>query len=129
MPIDLFKTQMQIQIIKSKTIKDYVPEFTTTTGCFLKVLKMNGILGAYQGIVPHLIRNGCAGAFYFGFFEETRLYYARKGNCSVKDISIMQTIIAGGMGGIGFWVLFYPLDVVKSAAQSDSTDKSKRKYN
>ncbi len=40
----------------------------------------------------------------------------------------MQTIIAGGMGGLGYWVLFFPFDVVKSAAQSDSPDKSKIKY-
>lgn len=127
-PIDFFKTQMQIQIIKSKTIENYVPEYTSTKDCFLKIMKMNGIIGAYQGIVPHLIRNSFAGAFHLGFFEKTRLYYAKKGNCSVKDISIMQTIIAGGMGGLGYWVLFFPFDVVKSAAQSDSPDKSKRKF-
>ena len=128
-PIDFFKTQMQIQIIRSKTIKDFQPEYANLKECFTKVIKMNGFAGAYQGFVPHIIRNFPAGAAHFGMFEKTRKYFAEKENIPVKDIGVTKTIIAGGVGGWCYWFFFYPLDIVKSAIQSDSPDKSKKKFN
>ena len=128
-PIDLFKTQMQIQIIKSKTIKDYVPEYTSMSDCFSKIIKMNGLLGAYQGFIAHLMRNIPAGSVHLGSFEVLRIKFAEKRKCSVQDLPVKFNLIAGSIGGILFWGLFFPLDVIKSSIHGDSPLKEKKKYN
>jgi solute carrier family 25 carnitine/acylcarnitine transporter 20/29 len=127
-PIDFFKTQMQIQIIKAKTNPNYVPEYNGIYDCFKKVIKVNGIKGAYQGIVPHLMRNIPAGAVHLGTFEWIRLFYAEKYNVPVSQLSFGITMLAGSVGGILFWLLFFPFDVIKSAMQGDSPFKDKRKF-
>lgn len=127
-PIDFFKTQMQIQIIKSKTIEGFVPEYTNMKDCFNKVIKLNGPLGAFQGIVPHIMRNTPAGAAHLGMFEYTRIQFANKYGVEVKDLPIKYSILAGGIGGWCYWFFFYPLDLAKSSIQSDSPDKSKRRF-
>ncbi len=48
-PIDFYKSQMQIQIVKSKTIPGYVPEFTGVFDAAKKIIKHKGIIAAsYQ---------------------------------------------------------------------------------
>lgn len=128
-PIDFFKTQMQIQIIKSKTNPNLVPEYNGIVDCFKKVMKSNGIKGAYQGIVPHLMRNIPAGAVHLGTFEWIRLIYSEKLNLPVSQLPFNITMFAGSIGGILFWSLFYPLDVIKSAVQGDSPYRENKKYN
>jgi solute carrier family 25 carnitine/acylcarnitine transporter 20/29 len=127
-PIDFFKTQMQIQIIKSKTIKDYVPEYTSMSDCFSKVIKRNGIFGAYQGFVPHLLRNVPGGALHLGTFEYVRLISAEKRNCKVHELPIKYNLLAGSMGGILFWLVMFPMDVIKSSIQGDSPIKENRRF-
>ena len=127
-PIDLFKTQMQIQIIKVKSIPNYVPEYSGIIDCFKKVIKANGIKGAYQGIVPHFLRNIGGGAVHLGTFEWLRLIFADKYNVPVSQLPISTTMFAGSVGGILFWLLFFPFDVLKSTIQGDSPFKEKRKY-
>jgi hypothetical protein len=40
--------------------------------------------------------------------------------------TISTLLVAGGMGGVGYWSLCYPLDIIKSTIQTDSP--SERKY-
>lgn len=127
-PIDVFKTQLQIQIIKSKTVKDFVPEYKGFFDCFSKVISKNGIRGAYQGFTPHLLRNVPAGAVHLGTFELLRLRYAQQLNCKLNELPVGFNMLAGSIGGILFWGLFFPFDVIKSTMQADSTDKASRKY-
>lgn len=128
-PIDFFKTQMQIQIIKSKVNPSFVPEYTSTKDCFQKIIKMNGWKGAYQGFLAHIMRNLPCGASHLGMFEVTRLHYAKKYNCKVTEIPISKTLIAGAIGGWCYWFFYFPLDVVKSSIQSDSPINEKKKFN
>ena len=39
-----------------------------------------------------------------------------------------QLFVAGGTAGFMYWVLFYPLDVLKSAMQTDALIPAERKY-
>lgn len=127
-PIDFFKTQTQIQIIKTKGNPEYVPLFKTPVECFNYVMKINGFLGAYQGFVPHLIRNTFAGSLHIGLFEYCRIQFAKKHNCEVKNIPLTNTLVSGAIGGWFYWFIFFPIDVIKSSLQSDNPDKSKRRY-
>jgi solute carrier family 25 carnitine/acylcarnitine transporter 20/29 len=127
-PIEVFKTQMQVQIVKKKCIPNYVPEFNGLFDCIKKIVNANGIAGCYQGFVPHLIRNIPGGALHLGTFECVRLYFAEKRQCEVIDLPISITCFAASCGGVVFWTLIYPFDVVKSEIQSDSPFKENKKF-
>lgn len=127
-PIDFFKTQMQIQIIASQRNPNLKLEFDGMFDCFKKILARKGIIGCYQGFGIHLMRNFPAGAVHLGTFELIRLKYAEKLNCKVNELPIKLNLLAGSIGGILFWLLFFPLDVMKSAIQADSPWKENRKY-
>jgi len=128
-PIDFLKTQLQIQIIKSKTVKDFKPEYTGFGDLASKVWKINGIRSFYQGFPIHLMRNIPAGALHLGSFEQYRVYSAKRLNCEVKELPIIYSLIGGGIGGILYWVPIYPVDAIKGVMQADSPYKDKKKFN
>jgi solute carrier family 25 carnitine/acylcarnitine transporter 20/29 len=127
-PIEFFKTQMQVQIIKAKTNPKYVTEYSSTTDCFKKIINAKGFIGMYQGFMSHFARNLLGGAVHFGTFEWIRLIYSEKYNVPVAQIPLSITMLAGCLGGLVFALLPYPIDVVKSAIQADSPIKEKKKY-
>jgi len=127
-PIDFLKTQLQIQIIKSKIDPTFVPEYKGLGDVLKKVMKNNGIKGIYQGFVPHLIRNVPAGAMHIGTFEYVRLKSSEYEKVAVKDLPIKYSILGGALGGLLYWGPIFPVDVVKSSIQADSIEKSNKKY-
>jgi solute carrier family 25 carnitine/acylcarnitine transporter 20/29 len=42
--------------------------------------------------------------------------------------TMTHLFVAGGTAGFMYWVLFYPLDVIKSAMMTDALDKPSRKF-
>ena len=127
-PIDFLKTQLQIQIIKSKTIKEFKPEFQGIKDLAKKIWNTNGLTGFYQGLSAQLLRNIPGGALLFGTFELYRNKTADRLNCEVKDLPISHSLLGGALGGLLFWGPLYPVDVIKSTIQADSINKDNRKY-
>jgi len=74
------------------------------------------------------MRNIPAGAVHLGTFEVLRLYYADKLKCKVNELPMKFNMIAGSIGGVLFWTLFFPIDVIKSSMQADNPLKEKRKF-
>jgi solute carrier family 25 carnitine/acylcarnitine transporter 20/29 len=127
-PIDFFKTQMQIQIIAKQRNPETQLEFNGMFDCFKKIFARKGIVGCYQGFNVHLMRNLPAGAAHLGSFELIRLHYAEKFKCKVNELPTKYNLLAGSIGGILFWLLFFPIDVMKSSIQADSPWKENRKF-
>ena len=50
------------------------------------------------------------------------------GDKPVSSLSFGQVLVAGGLGGMGYWALCFPADIVKTAIQCDAIDPSQRKY-
>lgn len=67
-PIDLMKTQLQVQVFKEK------PLFTTFVGTVQYIVKNYGIRGIYQCLAPTIFRNVPAVAAYFGAYEFVTIY-------------------------------------------------------
>ncbi|KAF2074808.1 hypothetical protein CYY_003872 [Polysphondylium violaceum] len=118
-PVDLFKSQMQVQTDKST--------YNGIMDCASKIWKQRGIPGVFQGLGATLLRDIPANGAYFGAYEITRRYFAGTGR--VEDISSTKILIAGAVGGVSYWTLTYPADVVKSSIQTDSINPATRKYN
>ena len=57
-----------------------------------------------------LLREIPGTASWFGMYEYTRRTLTPAG----EEPSSLVTIIAGGIGGMGYWGAFYPADTVKT---------------
>ena len=127
-PIDVIKSQLQVQIIQSKVNPNHVMKFGNMTECFKYIISTNGARGLYQGFLPHICRNLPSGALHLGLFDVIRIKMAEREGITVSQLKVYQTLIAGSVGGISFWTFLYPFDVLKSSMQSDNVVKSERKY-
>ena len=77
-PMDLFKSQLQVQVIRTKDNPEYKPKFTTVGGAIKEIIKTNGITGCYQGFCTTLIRDTIGVSLYFGFYELYRRALLKK---------------------------------------------------
>ncbi|PRP89157.1 mitochondrial carrier protein [Planoprotostelium fungivorum] len=127
-PIDLVKSQLQVQVIRSKTIPDYVAPYTNMTQCASAIVRTNGFFGLYQGFVPHVLRNIPAGSVHLGSYEMVRQHYSKKKGVPVSELPSSYSLLGGGIGGFLYWSIFFPIDVVKSSIQTDNLQKDKRKF-
>ncbi|CAL5227929.1 g10976 [Coccomyxa viridis] len=127
-PIDFFKSQIQVQIIRSKSDPSYKPAFTTVSGAVRSALSNNGIRGPFQGLGPTILRNTPANSIYLGSFEVLKQQFAEYKGCEPKDLPGWMTVTAAGLGGLAYWVTIYPLDQIKSAMSTDAIIVSQRKY-
>lgn len=128
-PIDLFKSQVQVQILAEKqgTPRTSAHHYNNVFGCARVITKHYGLRGIYQGLGATLLRNTPAFSFYFGFNELARRALARPGQ-STAALEGWKYLAAGGTGGLLYWLLTYPTDVIKSSMQADALDKHQRKY-
>lgn len=122
-PQDLFKSQMQAQMQAAAGAK---LQYNGTFDCAKQIITQRGMAGPFQGIGATILRNIVGVTAYFYFYEGARLYMA--GDKPVSTLSPLSVMLAGGLGGVGYWVTCYPLDIVKTALQTDAIDPAKRKY-
>jgi len=119
-PIDLFKSQIQVQRVGSSQYKG-------VADCARQIVGTHGIRGMYQGLGATFLRDIPSNAAYFGFYELSRKVMLKEGE-TVANLPAWKTMIAGAIGGLMYWSLTYPTDVIKSTIQTDNIDRTKRKY-
>ncbi|KAL3136974.1 hypothetical protein ABBQ32_006573 [Trebouxia sp. C0010 RCD-2024] len=127
-PIDFYKSQIQVQIIRSRADANYKPAYTTVFDCVKATLRTNGIRGPFQGLGPTLVRNAPANSVYLGSFEVMKGKMAEYKGCKKTELPAPWVISAGGLGGLLYWLAIYPIDVIKSAMATDSIIPKERKY-
>ncbi|XP_030224507.1 solute carrier family 25 member 51b [Gadus morhua] len=89
--------------------------FNNTFHTFRTLLSEHGVRECYRGLVPVLLRNGPSNVLFFGLRGpiKEQLPQASSG---LGHITI--DFVCGGVLGAGLGIMFYPLNVVKSRAQS-----------
>jgi solute carrier family 25 carnitine/acylcarnitine transporter 20/29 len=127
-PIDFYKSQIQVQIIRMKADPTYKAPYTTVVDCVKSTIATSGFKGPFQGLGATILRNTPANAIYLGSFEVMKQKIASYKGCEVKDLSAPVVVGAGGFGGILYWLAIYPVDVIKSAMMTDSIIPAERKY-
>ncbi|KAL6763619.1 mitochondrial carrier [Haematococcus lacustris] len=127
-PIDFYKSQIQVQIIKSRQNADYKPPYTSVSACVKATWQQSGLRGPFQGLTATLVRNTPANAIYLGNFEMLKAAYCRRMQCSQADIPGWVVLCSAGLGGVTYWLSIFPVDCIKSAMQTDSIVRSERKY-
>ena len=109
-PIDLFKSQVQVEIIQTKKT-GAEPKYRNVFHCAKVIYKEYGIRGCYQGLSATLIRNTPASASYFFTNEWTRRFLlARKKSDKLSNVELLA---GGGAAGLVYWTSTFPLDVIK----------------
>ncbi|CAJ1058518.1 solute carrier family 25 member 51 [Xyrichtys novacula] len=89
--------------------------FNNTAHTFRTLLTEYGIREWYRGLVPILLRNGPSNVLFFGLRgpikEQLPVATSRAGH-------MVNDFVCGGLLGAALGIMFYPLNVVKSRAQS-----------
>jgi len=128
-PIDFYKSQIQVQIVRAKTDPAYKPPYTTVGACVRATLRENGVRGPFQGLGATILRNTPANAVYLGSFEVMkRAACERLGAASPADLPAWAVLGSAGLGGVAYWAVIFPVDCVKSAMQTDTIVRADRKY-
>ncbi|CAF5123956.1 unnamed protein product, partial [Rotaria sp. Silwood1] len=80
------------------------------------IIRTEGIRGLFHGLTTTLVRECPGYGCFFGGYELTRTLLMHK-NQKKEDIGFIKTWISGGMAGICFWIVMFPIDAVKSRIQ------------
>lgn len=123
-PIDLVKTKLQIQVMTSKIDAVRKPAYDSVFGCVKHITQRHGMIALWQGWVATSIRNVPANALFFPVNELVKRRFAEQQGIDTKDLSLYYKASAGAIAGLSYWVLTFPLDVIKG--QSQAFDYSNR---
>lgn len=127
-PMELVKTQMQVQGIGKKSVKRTM-KYKTSLDALIQIYRHEGIRGCYRGMLATVIRDTPAFGTYFMTYEvltNTVLEINKEGNYQASDI--MKMLLSGGISGMASWMITYPVDVVKSRIQADHKRDGQYKY-
>ncbi|CAF2992448.1 unnamed protein product [Rotaria socialis] len=80
------------------------------------IVREEGIRGLFRGLTTTLLRECPGYGCFFGGYELTRKVLAHE-NQKKGDIGFVKTWLSGGMAGICFWIIMFPIDAVKSRIQ------------
>ena len=107
-PMELIKTRAQLRS-------------TSVLSCLRNTIHTEGgVRALYRGYWATVARDAPAFAVYFSCYE-LLLKFSKNSNPST-----LLLLFAGGTAGAASWLAIYPLDVIKSRLQADTTYKSMR---
>ncbi|XP_037316660.1 mitochondrial nicotinamide adenine dinucleotide transporter SLC25A51-like [Pungitius pungitius] len=89
--------------------------FNNTVHTFRTLLTEYGVRECYRGLVPILLRNGPSNVFFFGLRGPIK---EQLPDASSRAGHMVNDFVCGGLLGAALGIMFYPLNVVKSRAQS-----------
>lgn len=84
--------------------------------CAVKLYKEGGIRSVFRGSCATALRDCPANGLYFLIYEF--LQDTIKKNSGNENVGVFSALFAGGMAGMGYWILGMPADVLKSRLQT-----------
>jgi len=86
-------------------------------GAVVKTIRAEGgVFGFYRGLSATMLRDVPGSMAWFGAYEITKQTLCE----NPKSPTVLQALIAGGMGGLGMWSFAIPLDAIKTRVQASS---------
>ncbi|RLN69528.1 hypothetical protein BBJ28_00023529 [Nothophytophthora sp. Chile5] len=110
-PAELIKCRLQVQDGHEST------RYRGPWDCVKHIYQRNGLRGLFLGYTCTLWREVPSFAFYFSMYEYTKRKMMAHG---INPHTSMLT--AGGLAGVGSWIIAYPMDVLKSSIQTLPVD-------
>lgn len=109
-PIELAKTRLQLQSPLQSDSRGPIQ-------CLRNIYKKEGYRGVFKGLNITFLREGPSYGVYFVTYEMLTK------TSSKQPISTPHMLLAGGLAGTASWVISYPIDVIKSRIQAESSDR------
>mmetsp|Transcript_22549 Transcript_22549/g.39971 ORF Transcript_22549/g.39971 Transcript_22549/m.39971 type:complete len:313 (-) Transcript_22549:135-1073(-) len=101
-PIELVKVRVQ------------TGEAASTLQCTTNILRQSGIRGLFVGLGATVLREVPGNIAFFGAYEYCLATFERRNIFQSND---SRVLVAGGLGGIGFWLVALPADAIKTQQQ------------
>ncbi|KAM9834564.1 solute carrier family 25 member 51b [Syngnathus typhle] len=89
--------------------------FNNTAHTFRTLLSEYGVRECYRGLVPILLRNGPSNVLFFGLRGPIK---EQLPEATSRASHLVNDFVCGGVLGAALGIMFYPLNVIKSRAQS-----------
>ncbi|XP_056295257.1 solute carrier family 25 member 51b [Pseudoliparis swirei] len=89
--------------------------FNNTVHTFRTLLTEYGVRECYRGLVPIILRNGPSNVLFFALRGPIKEHLP---GASSRAGHMVNDFVCGGLLGAALGIMFYPLNVVKSRAQS-----------
>ncbi|TKR67434.1 hypothetical protein L596_023586 [Steinernema carpocapsae] len=105
-PLDLIKTRLQL---------GGATQYKGVYDCFVKIVRKEGLLGFYKGILPPILAETPKRATKFFTFEQYRLIFDREGVSQTVAVSL-----AGALSGCTEALVVTPFEVVKVRLQAQA---------
>lgn len=109
-PVELIKCKMQTQ-------NDTAVRYANSAACVKDTLSKGGIRAFFHGHVGTLCREVPGNAAWFGGYELAVVALTPPGG-QRSDVSPLGLMAAGACGGMSYWAVPFPFDVVKSKIQT-----------
>ncbi|KAL2824030.1 mitochondrial carrier domain-containing protein [Aspergillus cavernicola] len=109
-PIDLVKTRMQNQ--RSNRVGERL--YNNSLDCARKVIRNEGFLGLYSGVIPQLIGVAPEKAIKLTVNDLARGFFTNKENGKIK---LSHEVLSGGTAGACQVIFTNPLEIVKIRLQ------------
>ncbi|GAB4842181.1 Mitochondrial arginine transporter bac2 [Ancistrocladus abbreviatus] len=119
-PVELIKIRLQLQ---QKTHFRNDSE-TGPINVAKNIYRTEGIRGLYRGLAITVLRDAPAHGLYFWTYEYMR-ERLHPGCRKSGQESVRTMLVAGGLAGVASWISCYPLDVVKTRLQAQTTSSMK----
>jgi len=113
-PIDLSKTRMQNQRI----VEGVEPLYKNTLDCAMKVVRHEGMIGLYRGLLPQLVGVAPEKAIKLSVNDLLRGLFGKEDNDGNQQVTLPLEIIAGGSAGASQVMFTNPLEIVKIRLQT-----------
>jgi solute carrier family 25 carnitine/acylcarnitine transporter 20/29 len=112
-PLDRIKCLMQVHPTKYQSFMD----------CLRAVYREGGLRSVFRGTGTTILRDVPGNAAYFATYEVTKrgllsLTTSTGDQPQTSAVPVAVTLLAGGMAGVGNWIVAIPMDVVKSRWQT-----------
>jgi solute carrier family 25 ornithine transporter 2/15 len=115
-PTELVKCRLQVNRIAAQQEGMVHVTYKGPLDCAMQILRAEGIQGLYRGLSSTLLRELPGNFAMFGGYECVKWLLCPEGT-NPDDMSVARLVVSGALGGASFWIVAYPLDVIKSRVQ------------
>lgn len=122
-PTEHIRTRMQLQPHGAAAL------YKGSWDCVRQIVRKRGFWGLYKNYPVAIAKEAQAFGCYFASFELSMYWLGRVTGRKRGEIRTWELVPCGALGGIGFWVGSYPIDVVKNKLQNDGWGKEARYRN
>lgn len=119
-PIELVKCRLQVQMISPSSLSPTGSKPPGPVGITRQIIADYGFKGLWLGQTGTLLRESGGGVAWFLAYEMTaRALVRRRGpQASKADLTVAEQMLAGANAGVGYTVLLFPADSIKSTVQT-----------